>query len=67
MRRVTHPDELKVGDLVECPTIDDGWDFQQNRYIGVVTQKCGHKVDISGGPQGTEVWDMFDLTKLCED
>lgn len=63
MRRVTHPDELKVGDLVKCPALRFG---DQLGYIGVITHKCGHKVDVSGGPQGTEVWDVFDLTKVCE-
>ena len=64
MRRVTHPDELKVGDLVKCPALYFG---DQLGYIGVITHKCGHKVEVSGGPQGTEVWDVFDLTELCED
>jgi hypothetical protein len=64
--RVTHIDDLKVGDLVECPTVDTRQnEWYQTSYFGVVTQKCGHKVDVTGGPQGTEVWDMFDLTKLA--
>jgi len=57
---------MKIGDLVLCPTVGEERHslYYQNSYVGIITGVCGHKVDVSGGPQGTEVWDKSDLTLI---
>ena len=55
---------MKIGDLVLCPTVGDAIDeWHQESYVGIIINICGHKVDVAGGPKGTEVWDIFDLRK----
>jgi len=57
---------VKVGDLVLCPTVGEEYHslYYQNSYVGIIIGIFGHKVDIGGGPQGTEVWDKSDLTLI---
>jgi hypothetical protein len=54
---------MKVGDLVIAPVW--GEYSEHASYVGIITGIYGHKVDVSGGPCGTEVWDKSDLNALC--
>ena len=54
---------MKVGDLVIAPAWGEHGEYSS--YVGIITDVCGHKVDVSGGPCGTEVWDKSDLNALC--
>lgn len=55
---------MKVGDLVIAPVC--GEYSEHNSYVGIITGIYGHKVDVSGGPCGTEVWDKSDLRLVNE-
>ena len=55
---------MKVGDLVIVPTW--GEYREHDSYVGIITDIYGHKVDISGGPSGTEVWDKSDVRLVNE-
>jgi len=60
---------VKVGDLVRAPK----WghpevDFELGgiSYVGIIIGVYGHKAEVSGGPRGTETWDMSDLRRLAD-
>ena len=55
---------MKVGDLVIAPVW--GEYGEHDSYVGIITGIYGHKVDVSGGPCGTEVWDKGDVRLVNE-
>jgi len=47
---------MKVGNLVKCPAFRG-----QPAYAGIIIGVYGHKVEVLGGPEGKEVWDICDI------
>jgi len=56
---------MKVGDLVIVPVWGE-LHREHDSYVGIITGIYGHKVDIAGGPSGTEVWDKSDVRLVNE-
>ena len=54
---------LEIGDLVRAPPLAYSG---RKAYPGVVTWIGGHKCQILGGPDGTESWDIKDLSLLAK-
>ena len=55
---------LAVGDLVKVPACQLGEMPPVKEHAAVVIGIYGHKTELLGGPNGTEVWDISDLIWL---